>query len=81
MHVVMYTYYFLATTLGKDAQRRKKWLWWGHYLTIFQMTQFVTMLTQARPTAFVHSLNRSAVPVVDPARCHLPSCSCYVGRR
>lgn len=45
----MYAYYFLASALGKDARRRKRYLWWGRYLTMFQMTQFATMLAQVRP--------------------------------
>lgn len=47
VHVVMYTYYLLATIIGKDAKKKKKYLWWGRYLTQFQMFQFVSMLVQA----------------------------------
>lgn len=44
----MYVYYFLASAIGKDEARRRKYLWWGKYLTMFQMTQFVTMMFQVR---------------------------------
>lgn len=47
VHVVMYTYYFLASAIGKNEKARKRYLWWGKYLTQLQMTQFVTMLGQA----------------------------------
>lgn len=39
VHVVMYTYYLL-TTIITDKGTRKKYLWWGIYLTQFQMSQF-----------------------------------------
>ena len=48
VHVVMYTYYFLASAIGRDEATRRRWLWWGPYLTLFQIFQFVTMLAQAR---------------------------------
>jgi len=35
VHVIMYTYYFLAA-LGPQFQ---KYLWWKKYLTTFQMIQ------------------------------------------
>ena len=41
VHVVMYMYYGLAA-MGID----KKYLSWSKYLTLFQMTQFVTMMIQ-----------------------------------
>lgn len=40
MHVIMYTYYFLAA-LGPKVQ---KYLWWKKYLTTLQITQFVVLL-------------------------------------
>ena len=43
----MYTYYLLSTSLGKDQRAKRKYLWWGRYLTQFQMFQFVTMMAQA----------------------------------
>ena len=46
VHMVMYMYYFLASAIGKDEKKRRKYLWWGKYLTMFQMTQFVTMVFQ-----------------------------------
>jgi GNS1/SUR4 family len=46
VHIIMYTYYFLSSTLPKET--RERYLWWGRYLTMFQMFQFVTMLVQAR---------------------------------
>ena len=44
----MYTYYFLASAIGRNEKARKRYLWWGKYLTQLQMTQFVTMLAQVR---------------------------------
>lgn len=41
----MYTYYFLAAALV-DEREKKKFLWWGRYLTQFQMFQFLTMMAQ-----------------------------------
>lgn len=46
VHVVMYTYYFIAALLGSNEKAKKRYLWWGRYLTQFQMFQFVTMLSQ-----------------------------------
>jgi hypothetical protein len=49
VHAFMYSYYFLASAIGKDGQGvRKRYLWWGQYLTMFQMFQFVTMILQVR---------------------------------
>lgn len=42
----MYTYYFTAAALGKDERKKRRYLWWGRYLTQFQMFQFVTMMLQ-----------------------------------
>ena len=39
IHIVMYSYY-LITSFVKDNTLRKKYLWWGKYLTQFQITQF-----------------------------------------
>jgi elongation of very long chain fatty acids protein 4 len=44
VHVVMYTYYGLASAIGPYPVARKKWLWWSSYLTRFQMAQFVSMM-------------------------------------
>jgi elongation of very long chain fatty acids protein 4 len=49
VHVVMYTYYFTAAMLGSNEKAKKKYLWWGRYLTQFQMFQFVTMMAQVCP--------------------------------
>ena len=49
VHMVMYMYYFLASAIGRDEKKRRKYLWWGKYLTMFQMTQFVTMVFQVPP--------------------------------
>ncbi|XP_039282285.1 elongation of very long chain fatty acids protein 7 [Nilaparvata lugens] len=40
VHVVMYTYYFLAG-LGPEVQ---KYLWWKRYITRIQLTQFVIVI-------------------------------------
>lgn len=34
-------------TLFKDEKTKRKYLWWGRYLTQFQMFQFVTNMGQA----------------------------------
>lgn len=47
IHVVMYSYYLLASMVGKDPRVRAKWLWWGKYLTQMQMAQFVSMLVHS----------------------------------
>lgn len=47
VHVFMYLYYLLAATIAKDEKRRRKYLFWGKYLTIFQMLQFVSFIGQA----------------------------------
>jgi elongation of very long chain fatty acids protein 4 len=46
VHVVMYSYYFLTVVL-KAESARKRYLWWGKYLTMFQMTQFFANLVHA----------------------------------
>lgn len=45
VHVVMYFYYLCSSLVGKDS--RKKYLWWGKYLTQMQMLQFSLNLFQA----------------------------------
>eukprot|EP00884_Botryococcus_braunii_P013416 jgi/Botrbrau1/22075/Bobra.0206s0003.1 len=47
VHVFMYSYYLLAAALGGNERAKKKYLWWGRYLTQFQMIQFLTMMAQA----------------------------------
>mmetsp|Transcript_14639 Transcript_14639/g.44233 ORF Transcript_14639/g.44233 Transcript_14639/m.44233 type:complete len:297 (+) Transcript_14639:64-954(+) len=47
VHVLMYTYYLLSTMFGKDERLKRTYLWWGRYLTQFQMFQFVTNMGQA----------------------------------
>lgn len=47
IHVFMYLYYLLAATIAKDEKRRHKYLFWGKYLTMFQMIQFVSFIGQA----------------------------------
>ncbi|KAK9827354.1 hypothetical protein WJX81_000104 [Elliptochloris bilobata] len=47
VHVFMYAYYFAATALSDNPAARRRYLWWGRYLTQFQMFQFVTMMAQA----------------------------------
>ncbi|XP_067677873.1 very long chain fatty acid elongase 4-like isoform X1 [Haliotis asinina] len=49
VHVVMYLYYGLSA-IGPSMQ---KYLWWKRYLTIFQLTQFILMLTHAAVNYFV----------------------------
>lgn len=47
VHVCMYSYYLLAIIVGKNEISRRKYLWWGRYLTQMQMFQFVLNLCQA----------------------------------
>ena len=47
VHVCMYTYYLMAVLVGKDQRKRKKYLWWGRYLTQMQMFQFALNLAQS----------------------------------
>ncbi|OUS42014.1 ELO family [Ostreococcus tauri] len=47
VHVCMYSYYLLAILLGKSSDKRRRYLWWGRYLTQMQMFQFVLNLLQA----------------------------------
>lgn len=37
VHVFMYAYYFAATALGANPAARRRYLWWGRYLTQFQV--------------------------------------------
>ena len=37
----------LSAAHPPPPQRRDKWLWWGRYLTQFQMLQFLANLVQA----------------------------------
>jgi len=47
VHVCMYSYYLLAIIIGREESMRRKYLWWGRYLTQMQMFQFVLNLFQA----------------------------------
>jgi len=47
VHVFMYAYYFLAACLRSNPKLRAKYLFWGRYLTQFQMFQFMLNLIQA----------------------------------
>lgn len=43
VHIIMYTYYMMAA-IGPEMQ---KFLWWKKYLTMFQMIQFIGIITHA----------------------------------
>ncbi|CAM6122591.1 unnamed protein product [Calypogeia fissa] len=47
IHVAMYLYYLLAATIAKDERRRRKYLFWGKYLTMMQMVQFLSFIGQS----------------------------------
>eukprot|EP00854_Cymbomonas_tetramitiformis_P021505 gene21505-25864_t len=47
VHVCMYMYYLIAICLPKDAATKRKYLWWGRYLTQMQMFQFFMNFLQA----------------------------------
>ncbi|CAN7998834.1 unnamed protein product [Ixodes hexagonus] len=49
VHIVMYTYYFLAT-LGPGVQ---KYLWWKRYLTRLQIAQFIIIIAHLSIPLFV----------------------------
>ncbi|CAM6014274.1 unnamed protein product [Sphagnum balticum] len=63
VHVAMYLYYLLAATIAKDENCRRKYLFWGKYLTMMQMIQFVAFIAQAvygllQPASYVKHLPR-----------------------
>ncbi|KAL3693441.1 hypothetical protein R1sor_007092 [Riccia sorocarpa] len=47
IHVAMYFYYLLAAIVGGDEKRKRKYLFWGKYLTMMQMLQFLSFIGQA----------------------------------
>lgn len=47
VHVLMYLYYLLSALLRNDEKVRQKYLFWGKYLTQFQMIQFIFNWIQA----------------------------------
>ncbi|CAN7946965.1 unnamed protein product [Ixodes hexagonus] len=49
VHIIMYTYYFLAC-LGPQVQ---KYLWWKRYLTRVQIGQFIVIIAHALIPVFV----------------------------
>lgn len=49
VHIIMYTYYFLAT-LGPEVQ---KYLWWKKYLTTLQIVQFILVIVHMSIPLFV----------------------------
>ena len=55
VHVFMYSYYLAAALLAGHEKAKRRYLWWGRYLTMFQMAQFVSMMAQVRPACFFYS--------------------------
>jgi elongation of very long chain fatty acids protein 4 len=55
VHVFMYLYYFLAAVLRGNEKVRRKYLFWGRYLTQLQMFQFGLNLLQAYYDRKVHA--------------------------
>ena len=51
----MYTYYLASTIVGKDPKKKRKYLWWGRYVTQFQMLQFVSMMIQSGYILYIGS--------------------------
>lgn len=47
VHVFMYLYYLLSALLRNDEKKRRKYLFWGRYLTQLQMIQFTFNMIQA----------------------------------
>ena len=83
VHVCMYTYYLMAVLIGKDEKKRKRYLWWGRYLTQMQMAQFALNLLQSVYTSlyspypkfishilFVHDLAARALRALLLAEAH-----------
>lgn len=46
IHTVMYTYYFICMHTKDPATGKSLPIWWKSYLTLMQMIQFVTMMSQ-----------------------------------
>jgi GNS1/SUR4 family len=46
IHTVMYTYYFICMHTKDPATGRSLPIWWKSYLTLLQLIQFVTMMSQ-----------------------------------
>lgn len=47
IHTVMYTYYFICMHTKDPKTGKSLPIWWKSSLTLMQLTQFVTMMTQA----------------------------------
>eukprot|EP00246_Nothoceros_aenigmaticus_P013604 TRINITY_DN476_c0_g1_i2.p1 TRINITY_DN476_c0_g1~~TRINITY_DN476_c0_g1_i2.p1 ORF type:complete len:290 (-),score=23.59 TRINITY_DN476_c0_g1_i2:270-1139(-) len=47
VHVFMYFYYLVSALLRNNEKARRKYLFWGRYLTQLQMTQFMVNMVQA----------------------------------
>lgn len=47
VHVFMYLYYLLSALLRNNEKARRKYLFWGKYLTQLQMVQFLFNMIQA----------------------------------
>ena len=52
VHVCMYLYYLLSTVI-KEPGSRKRYLWWGKYLTQMQMLQFAINLGHGAACIFL----------------------------
>ena len=46
IHTVMYTYYFICMHTKDPATGKSLPIWWKSYLTLMQMIQFITMMSQ-----------------------------------
>jgi len=46
IHTVMYTYYFICMHTKDKSTGKSLPIWWKSYLTMMQMVQFVTMMSQ-----------------------------------
>ncbi|CAM6098108.1 unnamed protein product [Calypogeia fissa] len=68
----MYLYYLLAATIAKDERRRRKYLFWGKYLTMMQMVQFLSFIGQSiyamlRPETYPNGVPRVSSSVCSSA--------------
>jgi len=59
VHVVMYTYYYMAA-----VPELRPYLWWKKYLTAMQLVQFAMIFTNAVYFSTVYECRRHFSPVV-----------------
>mmetsp|Transcript_118672 Transcript_118672/g.343229 ORF Transcript_118672/g.343229 Transcript_118672/m.343229 type:complete len:273 (-) Transcript_118672:29-847(-) len=63
IHTVMYTYYFICMHTKDPATGKSLPIWWKSYLTLMQMIQFITMMSQGS-YLLIGGCERLSKPVV-----------------